>query len=52
MMTVQVPMEVDSGATKSVMSEHTWQSVGQPKLIKCDLILKTYSGESLKVKGI
>ena len=48
----QVPMEVDTGATKSVMSEHTWRSLGQPKLNKCDLILKTYSGESLKVKGM
>ena len=45
----QVPMEVDTGATKTVMSEHTWRSLGQPK---CDLILKTYSGETLKVKGM
>ena len=48
----QVPMEVDTGATKTVMSEHTWQSLGKPKLNSCDLILKTYSGETLKVKGI
>ena len=48
----QVPMEVDTGATKSVMSEHTWRSLGQPKLNKCDLILKTYTGESLTVKGM
>ena len=37
----EVPMEVDTGAT-----------IGQPKLNKCDLILKTYSGKSLKVKGM
>ena len=48
----QVPMEVATGATKTVMSEHTWQSLGKPKLNSCDLILKTYSGEILKVKGI
>ena len=45
-------MEVDTGATKTVMSEHTWRSLGKPKLNSCDLILKTYSGEILKVKGI
>ena len=48
----QVPMEVDTGATKTVMSENTWRSLGQPRLNKCDLILKTYSGEILKVKGM
>ena len=48
----QVPMEVDTGATKTVMSEHTWKSLGKPKLNSCDLILKTYSGKTLKVKGI
>ena len=45
-------MEVNTEATKSVMLEHTWQSLGQPKLNKCDLILKTYSGKSLKIKGM
>ena len=45
-------MKVDTGATKTVMSEHTWRSLGQPKLNKCDLILNTYSGETLKVKGM
>ena len=45
-------MEVDTGATKTVMSENTWQSLGQPKLNKCDLILKTYSGEILKVNPL
>ena len=45
-------MEVDTGATKTVMSEHTWRSLGKPKLNSCDFILKTYSGEILKVKGI
>ena len=48
----QVPMEVDTGATKTVMLEHTWRSLGKPKLNNCDLILKTYSGEILIVKGI
>ena len=41
----QVPMEVDTGATKTVMSVNTWRSLGKPKLNSCDLILKTYSGE-------
>ena len=48
----EVPMEVDTGATKSVMSENTWQSLGKLKLSSCDLILKSYSGETLKIKGI
>ena len=48
----QVPMEVDIGATKTVMSVNTWRSLGKPKLNSCDLILKTYSGEILKVKGM
>ena len=39
----------DTGAIKTVMSENTRRSLGQPKLNKCDLILKTYSGEILKV---
>ena len=48
----QVPMEVDTGATTTVMPEHTLPSLGKPKLNSCDLILKTYNGETLKVKGI
>ena len=48
----QVSMEVDTGDTKTVMSKYTWQSLGKPKLNSCDLILNTYSGETLKVKGI
>ena len=48
----QVPMEADTGDTKTVMSKHTWQSLGKPKLNRSDLILNTYSGETLKVKGI
>jgi len=34
------------------MSEHTWQSLGQPKLSKSDFFLKTYCGETLKVNGM
>ena len=41
-------MEVDTGATKTVMSVNTWQSLGKPKLNSCNLILNTYSGEILK----
>ena len=31
----QVPMEVDTGATKTVMSVNTWRSLGKPKLNSC-----------------
>ena len=47
-------MEVDTGATLSVMSEATYESLWskkKPQLIPCSSQLKTYTGEQIKVKG-
>ena len=50
----EVDMEVDTGASISVMSEstfmNTWKGSG-PKLQSSDVCVKTYSGESLDVIG-
>ena len=49
-----VTMEVDTGASVSVMSEATFQKLwegNRPKLNPTDVKLKTYTGEHLKVLG-
>ena len=51
---VEIPMELDTGASLSVISEMTYQKIwdGQgPPLQPTDVRLKTYTGETLQVKG-
>ena len=47
-------MEVDTGASVSLISERTWQDLwknGTPKLNPAKVNLRSYSGESVKVLG-
>jgi hypothetical protein len=47
-------MEVDTGASVSLISERTWRNLwknGTPKLNPAKVILRSYSGESIKVLG-
>ena len=52
---VQIPMEVDTGAAYSVITEITYQKIAQLKgvgdLEPSDLKLKSYSGQLIKVLG-
>ena len=49
---VCLPMELDTGAAVSLVSQKTWkQYFPAGKLEKSDILLKTYSGEPLKVEG-
>eukprot|EP00731_Ephydatia_muelleri_P035630 Em0143g4a len=45
-------MEVDTGALVSLISERTWQDLCTPKLNPAKVILRSYSGESVKVLGV
>lgn len=51
---VSLTMEVDTGASLSLVSEETyhqlWQ-LNQPQLQPSEKVLSTYTGESLKVLG-
>lgn len=51
----EVPMEVDTGATLSVISENTylstWAADDRPSLRPSTVLLNTYSGEPLVVCG-
>ena len=45
-------MELDTGASVSIISERTWSTaLGSPSLTKSDIRLKTYTGQNLKVVG-
>ena len=45
-------MELDTGASVSIISQQVWEETfGKPKLMKCSTLLRTYSGEQLKVLG-
>ena len=47
-----VKMELDTGASVSIISEKTWQEVfGAPQLTKCAIKLRTYTGQNMKVRG-
>jgi len=51
---VDLIMEVDTGAALSVISEQTYNSLwtDPPQLRPCSSVLKTYTGEVIKVKGL
>ena len=52
---IELQMEVDTGATLSVISEHTyrklWSDTDAPPLQHSTAKLKTYTGEKISVKG-
>jgi hypothetical protein len=51
----EITMEVDTGASVSLLSEETfhtlWKGEAAPKLQKSSVTLKTYTGEQIKVVG-
>ena len=48
----QFPMEVDTGAAVSIISEATYKSLfTDSKLQKCDVVLRTYTDERMTVLG-
>ena len=53
---VQVMMEVDTGASVSIISEGTYQRIQQRgeaiELQKSTVQLKTYTGESIEIRGM
>ena len=49
---VTLRMELDTGASVSLISEKVWrEAFPEVELAKCDMLLKTYTGERLQVLG-
>ena len=48
----EIPMELDTGAAVSVMSDSCYDRVSSPRLNESPLRLKTYTGEVVKPLGI
>ena len=52
---VTIEMEIDTGAAASVISEKTyknaWVGEGRPSLLTTNVLLRTYSGERLNIRG-
>ena len=49
---IPLKMELDTGASISIISEKTWKDLFHSEKLKASqVVLKTYSGESLKVLG-
>ena len=49
---VILPMELDTGASVSIISQEVWEETfGKPKLMKCSTLLRTYSGEHIEGTG-
>jgi hypothetical protein len=44
-------MEVDTGCPASLVAESEWERLGQPKLGRCGLKFKSYSGHPVQVLG-
>ena len=44
-------MEIDTGATYSILNDVDWQKIGSPKLQSTNITLKTYDGSALRVRG-
>ena len=48
---VTLPMELDTGASVSIISQNVWEGIlSKMQLEKSDTLLKTYTGEKLQVK--
>lgn len=48
---VKIPMQVDTGASVSVLSSKIWEDLNRPELEKCNRRLEAYDGHSLKTLG-
>lgn len=46
-----VPMQIDTGASTSVISSKIWEKLGRPKLSKCYRRLEAYDGHVMKTLG-
>ena len=46
-----VPMEVDTGASVTILNEKTHTYLGKPSLTSCNQKLRTYTGEQIQVLG-
>jgi hypothetical protein len=46
-----VPMQVDTGASVSVISSAVWESLQRPQLLKCHRRLEAYDGHTLRTLG-
>uniref|UniRef100_A0A1I8G8E1 Reverse transcriptase domain-containing protein n=1 Tax=Macrostomum lignano TaxID=282301 RepID=A0A1I8G8E1_9PLAT len=44
-------MQIDTGASVSVLSSTLWESLGRPTLQKCTRRLEAYDGHALKALG-
>lgn len=47
----EIDFEVDTGSAVSLIDEHTWQRIGSPLLSSSNVTLKSYTGQSLHLKG-
>ena len=45
-------MDIDTGASVSIVNSYDWAELGKPELKPANLILRTYSGALLEVLGI
>ena len=52
---VRIEMEIDTGAAASVISKRTyrnaWVREARPSLLTTNVLLRTYSGERLNIRG-
>ena len=50
-----VEFQIDTGASVSIMSEtaymHTWNAASRPKVYPSTTVLRTYTGQSIPIKG-
>ena len=46
-----IPMQIDTGASVSVIASNHWQQLGKPKLAKCKTILQAYDGHVISTAG-
>ncbi|XP_055350040.1 uncharacterized protein K02A2.6-like [Paramacrobiotus metropolitanus] len=46
-----VPMELDTGSSVTIMSKLTWRRVGAPKLRKADEVLHSFTGHQIPLMG-
>ena len=52
---VNVEFQIDTGASVTIMSEtaymHTWNAASRPKVYPSTTVLRTYTGQSIPIKG-
>jgi hypothetical protein len=48
---VEIPMQVDTGASVTIISSELWQTLGQPSLAKCHRRLEAYDEHAMTTLG-